>query len=255
MWFKITGPKGGVIVARASLKRLTGALSGLVRRFGRVTVAPTPGPPPKPTPAPTPAPAPAPAPRLPLLGLDYETGPAPAALCAAGVHFVCRYVSTAGNPKNLTPAEAKELRKAGLAIVLVFETVSDRALAGYQAGAADARSARAQTDACGYPKSAAIYFAVDFDAQPGQLAKVVSYIRGAASVLTPARTGVYGGLAAVRACLDAKVCRFGWQTLAWSGGEWEPRAQLRQVAINETLAGHGVDRNEAVQARFGQWGG
>lgn len=37
--FKVTGPKGGTIIRRASPKRLAKALPGLVKRFKRVTVS------------------------------------------------------------------------------------------------------------------------------------------------------------------------------------------------------------------------
>lgn len=175
------------------------------------------------------------------------------ALKAAGKHFAGRYLSTPGNPKNVTAPEAKALRKAGLAIVLVFEIEADRALGGYQRGRADAKSARAQADAVGASKAVPIFFAVDFDAQESQLPRVVSYIKGAASVLTPAKTGVYGGRRAVQACLDAKACKYAWQTAAWSGGEWDPRAHLCQYENGVTVAGLSVDLNRAVKADYGQW--
>lgn len=189
-----------------------------------------------------------------LTGLDYASSDGnPDAIKATGADFVARYLSTPGNPKNLTKTEAVALRKAGLDIVLVFEIEADRALGGYKRGRADAKSARAQADAVGAPKTAAIYLAVDFDMQPSQAARVVSYIKGAASVLTPARTGVYGGRAAVKACLDAKACKYGWQTYAWSGGVWDPRAHLCQYENGVTVAGLSVDLNRAVKADYGQW--
>lgn len=240
---KVTGPKGGTVAKRVPASRLGRLVPGWLRRFAHLTLSR----------AKTPPAAVPKRPLLPFFGLDYETGPSPAELRAAGVHFVARYLSTPGNPKNLTRAEATALRKAGIDVVLVFETVADRALAGRAAGVADARSAVAQAHACGAPTSARIYFAVDFDARGAQLDQVLAYIRGAASELSPARTGVYGGAAAVKTCLDAKACALAWQTLAWSDGEWDPRAQLRQISINNSLAGHQVDHNHAVKAAYGQW--
>lgn len=40
--FKITGPRGGTVVKRAKLARVRRILPALVKRFGRVTVAPAP---------------------------------------------------------------------------------------------------------------------------------------------------------------------------------------------------------------------
>lgn len=182
------------------------------------------------------------------------TADAAAGLKAAGRGFVCRYVSTIGNPKNLTAAEARRLKAAGLDVVVVFETTADRALAGRPAGVADAKAALAQAVACGMPSGRPIFFAVDFDVSSGQKARVISYIAGAASVLGKHGTGVYGGLGAVKAVLDAAVCSFAWQTYAWSGGVWDRRAQLQQYENGQTLAGLSVDFDRAVSIDYGQWG-
>src|SRR5260370_707603 len=40
----------------------------------------------------------------------------------------------------------------------------------------------------------------------------------------------YGGYWAVRRLLDAGLIRRGWQTTAWSGGQWDSRAVLHQLA-------------------------
>jgi Domain of unknown function (DUF1906) len=135
--------------------------------------------------------------------------------------------------------------------VLVFEADADRALGGHPGGVADAESARAQAGLIGLA-GAPIYFAVDFDAQPAQLPMVLAYLNGAASVLGHELTGVYGGLAAVKAALDAGACRYAWQTHAWSGGEWDPRAHLHQYANGQTLCGISVDFDRANAADFGQ---
>lgn len=239
MPLKVTGPKGRTLLARVNPARLAHAITALVRRFKRVTV--------------TAAPAVKKTTALPLFGVDFTAGPSTAALKKAGVHFVCRYLSTAGNPKNLTASEARKLHAAGISIALVFETTGNRALGGATAGKADAKTARAQAAARGVPVKVPIYFAVDFDPTPQQLRNVLAYIRGAASVLTPARTGVYGGRTAVKACLDAKACKYAWQTYAWSGGVWDPRAHIHQYLNGQRLSGATVDFNRAVKQNFGQW--
>jgi hypothetical protein len=187
-------------------------------------------------------------------GVDYSgTPPSIDALKKENASFVCRYLSTPGNPKNINRAEALRLRSNGLDVVLVFETTATRALGGASAGKQDAKAAREQATACGAPAGQVIYFAVDFDANATELRQVKSYLAGAASVLGADKTGVYGGYAAVKAALDAGVCKYAWQTYAWSGGKWDPRAHLQQYANAQTLGGVEVDHNHAVADDFGQW--
>jgi hypothetical protein len=205
---------------------------------------------PKPTPAPTPVPPkPTPGPKpigYPEKGADFVSGPTPAQDKAAGIKFVMRYISTAGNPKNITKAELAALRHAGIQVGLVFETTGKTFLGGMAAGRADAKLAQAQVAALGYP-TAVVYFACDIDPH-GHEAAVVAYLRGAASILGHDRCGVYGGYAAVKAALDAKACKFAWQTYAWSYGKWDARARLRQVQNGVHVAGHGVDIDTALGA-------
>ena len=57
-----------------------------------------------------------------LLGVDYSTGPLPGATARAnGLSFVCRYVSTPSNSKNLKASEVADLSANGIGIVVVFE--------------------------------------------------------------------------------------------------------------------------------------
>ncbi len=197
---------------------------------------------------PTPKP---PGPFKPRFGIDYSEGrPSIARLKAAGVSFVCRYLAEQGNPKNLSRQEALILSHAGLDIVAVWETTANRALSGYNAGTQDARAAVAQLKAIGAPGDAVVYFAVDFEDKDEP---VGDYFRGVGSVIGKRRTGVYGGIAPVHRLMAANLCAYGWQTYAWSGGEWEPDAQLRQFSNDHELAGVSCDFDRAVKPSFGQW--
>lgn len=188
-----------------------------------------------------------------MKGADYSAGhPTPAQLKAAGIGFVCRYLSTPGNPKNLTRTEATGLRAAGILIVTVFETIAKRALFGHGAGKADAVSALAQGMTCGMPKGSPIYFAVDFDATPQQQAAINAYLRGAGEVLGPELVGVYGGYYVVGRALDAKAAHYAWQTVAWSGGQWQRRAHIRQIGGGH-IGGIAVDFDYSYAEDFGQW--
>ncbi len=187
-------------------------------------------------------------------GLDYSDGGMTApALREVGADFVCRYLSTPGNPKNLTPAEALAMSRDGVDLVVVFETAADRALSGFDAGAADARSAAEQAAAAGMPEDRPIYFAVDFDATPEQQPPINDYFRGVASELGLARTGAYAGYWVLSRLFDAGLIRWGWQTSAWSGGNWDRRAQIQQFSNGQRVGGIECDYDHALGQDFGQW--
>jgi hypothetical protein len=189
-----------------------------------------------------------------VFGVDYAWGrPGASALRKAGAEFVCRYLSHDTTGKNLTAAEARELSEAGLWLVVVWESTASRALSGRDGGAADARDAASQAKACGMPADRPIYFAVDFDATPEQQAAINAYADGAASVLGRGRVGLYGGYWPVKRAFDAKKITFGWQTYAWSGGNWDSRAQLQQYSNDHRINGVGVDYDRAVHDDYGQW--
>lgn len=170
-----------------------------------------------------------------------------------GYTFVARYLSyeTTGE-KNLTHAEADDIRRAGLSIVMDWEYAADAALNGYEQGVKDARNAKEQADAVGAPSAAPIYFSLDFDVTESQYDVVDRYFDGVASVLGRARTGAYGGYYPIRHLFDEKKIDFAWQTYAWSDGQWDSRAQLRQ--IENGIAGGNEDKDRSVANSFGQWG-
>jgi hypothetical protein len=175
------------------------------------------------------------------------------ALKAAGAQFACRYVSTPGNPKNITVTEAARLKAAGVNVVIVFENTKGRALSGRIGGQADATLALQQAVAAGMPDGCPIYFAVDFDATSTQQPAVNAYLNGAVSVLGKSGVGVYGSYRVVKAVLDAGICKWAWQTYAWSSGVWDTRAHIQQYSNGQVLAGHSVDFNHATVSDYGQW--
>lgn len=190
-------------------------------------------------------------------GVDYAFLPHPSmgTLKGAGTKFVARYLSNVDprakdTTKTLGVSEASELRRNGFPIVLVFETSAGRATDGKAAGAKDARTAIKHAGILGAPADTALYFAVDFDADPRE---VVDYFEGVRAVAGD-RAGAYGGIRVIDELFRRKLIDYGWQTLAWSGGEWSSRAQLRQYAIEKVLGGCDVDFNKAVSPRYGAWG-
>jgi hypothetical protein len=161
-------------------------------------------------------------------------------------HFVAQYL------KDLTPALVTAYHSAGVTVVLISETTGQRSLGGRAAGIVDARIAAHQADVLGAPGDTAIYFAEDdFDVTAQQVAQVVAYMLGVKSVLG-SRTGFYGGIRPLAAVAQAGAASYLWQTYAWSGGRWDPRAALEQYLNGQLLAGTGVDLDRAVNA-FGGW--
>jgi hypothetical protein len=186
-------------------------------------------------------------------GLDYVSGPSVADLKAAGVSFVCRYLSYVNaltQVKLLTPNEAKTLSQAGISIVSNYEWYANRALEGFSSGVQDARIAQQQHAACGGPTDRPIYFSVDTDTDG---AHVADYFHGVASVLGLHRTGAYGSYRVLQYLFNEGLIAWGWQTYAWSYGAWEPRAHIQQYQNGVSLAGHSVDYNRSYKSDFGQW--
>lgn len=181
------------------------------------------------------------------LAFDYSAGRiAPGVLKAAGATAVFRYVSTPGNPKNITAAEYAELTAAGITVGLVYETTATWMLGGYGAGVAAAKAARAQAAAAGYPATHPLWYAADFDtiAHPGSLATVIDALHGCADADgSKALVRPYGDYAVIEAAYVAGFTG-GWQTVAWSGGIWSAHALIRQTGKSLTEAGVQVDVDE-----------
>ncbi|QLY32497.1 DUF1906 domain-containing protein [Nocardia huaxiensis] len=190
-------------------------------------------------------------------GLDYAAGrPAASAIRAAGYDFVVRYLSPGGPSlpgKLLTPAEADDLRAHGVSIVSNWETTAARMLDGYGAGVTDARAALAQVLRCGGRTDRPIYFSADFDATPQQQQPINAYLDGAASVLGRANVGIYGGYWPISRALNAGIAQWAWQTVAWSGSNRDPRAQILQTGEQVYVDGVQCDVNETDKIDFGQW--
>lgn len=190
-------------------------------------------------------------------GIDYANypHPSPAAIRAAGYSFVMRYASPAAandaNGKNLLKPELTALLAAGLKVGLVFEYAAQQMLGGKVQGVTDAQHSDAVCKGLGMPGLPA-YFAADWDVTEAQQAQVNAYLDGAASVIGKARTGIYGGFYPVKRALDGGHASWAWQTLAWSGGQWDPRANIRQH-LGVTVGGASCDSNDSMTADFGQW--
>jgi hypothetical protein len=188
----------------------------------------------------------------PRYGVDYAWArPSASHLKSEGYTFVARYLSYDTTGKNLTAGEVSALKAAGIDIVANWEWGADDALDGFNRGVEHAKAADKQAAALGMPSDRPIYFSCDFDATPGQQAAIDAYMDGVASVIGRSRTGAYGGYYVIKRLFDHGKITWGWQTYAWSGGQWDSRAQVRQ--IQNGIEGGQLDKDEAVAADFGQW--
>jgi len=149
-------------------------------------------------------------------GVDYSwSRPGGAALAAAGKCFAGRYLYPGGG-KGLTAGEVNDLHAHGILVFTIFESSAMRALDGFAAGAADARTAQGQLAACGLPADQVVYFGVDFDATDAQLAAIDDYLHGAGSVHGQELVGVYGSYRVTTHCRASGSAPHGFQTYAWS---------------------------------------
>jgi hypothetical protein len=185
-------------------------------------------------------------------GVDYAWDrPSLKGLRDDGYKFVGRYLSHDTTGKTLSKSEADAIHKEGLAIILDWEDSATAALGGYDQGVDDAKAAKKQASDLGAPDDQPIFFSLDFDVASDQEETVEHYFEGVASVIGRSRTGAYGGYSPVKHLFDAKKIDWAWQTYAWSDGQWESRAHLRQ--IENGIAGGQEDKDEAMTTDFGQW--
>lgn len=188
-----------------------------------------------------------------MLAIDYAwSHPNPGAIRRAGYKGVIRYLSPDAT-KNITRDEVTALHRAGLWIALVWEGPSNAAGKGERQGRRDMRRAERMAARLGYPRDCPIFYAVDFDAEPRAIRP---YFRGVTNG-NRFQQGVYGSLRVVHDIMvTTGLVRYGWQTVAWSGGQTSSHAHLYQrgaptVTITDTHGGYDED---VVMHPFPAWG-
>ncbi|MBB6730071.1 glucosaminidase domain-containing protein [Cohnella zeiphila] len=182
-------------------------------------------------------------------GIDCST-PLTAAtavsIAAANYRFAARYLVPQQYAwKRLTKAEADAISNAGLKILSVFETTTNRSAGGSSAGRSDGAAAYAEAQAVGQPAGSAIYFAVDYDARAQDYDAIEAYLKAAAAQIPGYEAGVYGSYAVVEEMAKRAACKHFWQTYAWSGGKQSARANVYQYQNNVQVASVAVDLNRS----------
>lgn len=185
--------------------------------------------------------------------LDYAWSQPPASfLKANGVTAVSRYLSWLPNGKVIGSAEANDLISNGIDIFLNWEFNATDQLGGYNVGAIHAHEAVRQAYNLGYPKGATIYFSGDFDITDAQKPVAGQYMSAARAYVHQCgmRIGAYGGYWYVKYMFDNGLIDDGWQAYAWSGGQWDPRAHLRQVRNGYPFGTYDVDLDTSIGATY-----
>ncbi|KLU66288.1 hypothetical protein DEAC_c16870 [Desulfosporosinus acididurans] len=191
-----------------------------------------------------------------MYGIDCSTkitAPNAIVLKTAGVLAVGRYLGR-GLWNGLTLDEVSAIHDAGLLLWLILElSPTEESYFTFAKGISDAQYALAEAQALGAPKGCAIYFAVDYDAQPGDMAAIKEYFHGVQTVLTGKfLVGAYGSYAVMNALKGADYppdCYF--QTYAWSYGKQAPN-HIYQYSNEVHVAGVAVDQ-DYVNDDAGLW--
>jgi hypothetical protein len=170
-------------------------------------------------------------------GLDFSLArPDPKTLDRLGFRFVFGYLKPlrAGqpHPMELSAADIKAYRAAGLMVGVFWETTANRALSGAAGGKADGAAAVARARAVGYPAGCVIIAAVDFDATAAQIPTCVAYLLAFDDAARAGGYpgGAYGGIRVIEAVHAARPSLYLCQTAGWSGGQLSPHVHVYQRA-------------------------
>lgn len=201
-------------------------------------------------------------------GVDYSFArPSIDLLVARGVRVVPRYVwnpkyADGRTNKGISREEYDALRAAGIEVAFSYETDSTDPIMGFDTGVRHATDAAAWVNRLGLPELP-LHFNADRFIKDSEIPAVLDGLRGAASVVGPKRTALYGQYSVIKAAFDAGLISHGWQTYAWSGDgkgstRWDPRATMQQWQNTQwpTVPGNPgtaqVDYTRAMAADFGQ---
>jgi hypothetical protein len=198
------------------------------------------------------------APPGPARGIDLPTDARDVSheLKDSHLDFVARYYrDPASRWPALSAEEARSVSAAGMKLVALWEWHSHiPAYFSYATGYSDAMAAYREARAVGQPAASAIYFAVDFNAQPADISGPVDqYFRGIAAGLAAAggpahayRIGVYGSGAVCDYVKRARLAQYAWlsNSTAWAGygsfSDWNIRQGGRSPSLSFSQ-----DANEA----------
>lgn len=177
-------------------------------------------------------------------------------LKSSGIKTIGRYLGakTTSWTKTITPDELKSIHDAGLSVILFWES-SPTSAAYFSAtqGIADAKQAMTEMAYLGAPKTAAIYFTVDYDAQTSDMTAIESYFKSVYETVNGSYlVGAYGSYDVIAALFKSGYVDKFIQTYAWSNGKLFNGAHGYQYQNDVTVAGISADR-DAIFASPGAW--
>lgn len=157
--------------------------------------------------------------------------------------------------KGLTADEANTIKSAGLQIISIFEK-GPTSVSYFTADQAkkDAADAMKWAKNVGQPEGTAIYFTVDYDAQPGDFPAILNYFKVIKDNLKGYVIGAYGSYAVISFLQSQNVAKYLMQTYAWSSGKHCDCIHIFQYQCDKKLAGLDVDLNNLEQLDVGAWG-
>lgn len=190
-------------------------------------------------------------------GIDYAwQKPSPTFLRVNGFKFAMRYLSWLPNGKVLSASELKSLHANGLAVGFNWEFSANDMNGGFNAGVRQATEAVRQARALGLPRGCVIIYSADTEylsKTTAGHARIREYLRGVRQVHNGVyAVGLYSGYGAIKYAFDNHLIDVGWQTYAWSGGRWDPRAQIQQYrnGVNVGGADADLDRGDIARAKL-----
>lgn len=171
-----------------------------------------------------------------------------------GIKYVGRYLSHS-SWKGLTNNEATMLKTAGIDIFSIYET-NPTSLTYFteSKGKSDALDAIALAQEVGQPTGTAIYFTVDYDAQPAHFPAILAYFKAIKENLSGFKLGAYGSYAVLNFLHDNNIADYYFQTVAWSQGQRNNFLNIYQYQCDKTLAGVNVDYDNLEKEDIGSWG-
>ena len=169
------------------------------------------------------------------------------AIAAAGKNFVLRYYrNSASKYPPLTSQEAKALSSAGLTIGVIWESLSNTVSHfSHTTGLDEGSSAYKQALLVGQPAGTAIYFAVDYDCSPEELAGSINDYFSAVAAAFAAMghgnsaysIGVYGSAQACAWLSGHGLVTKTWLAMStgWAGFPGYSGWNIKQSASDGTL--------------------
>lgn len=183
---------------------------------------------------------------------DYSSGrPGGAALKAAGITGVIRYVGVGSAGKRINSAEYADLIANGVEVLLVVELGIHDAEGGYSIGVRNATDALNDARGMGVPDSVGIAAACDEHLTAGQITTALAYVQGFRDVLGATRTGAYGFAEFVDAVHAAGMAGWWWKcgtAPTLSESQWVTFWQRNTGQTTQTINKVVVDLNNQISS-------